>query len=653
MKTISLTLLAIFANLVFVAAANAATYTVTKTADTNDGTCDADCSLREAVAAANATADNDTVEFDAGVFAAPQTIILAGMQLIVSNNGTLTINGPEASELTISGNNVTRVFLINAGANAVINTVKITSGSSNFGGGFVNLGDLTVNNVTVTGNTSVNGGGGFRVEPNSTTTINSSIVSNNSSVNGGGIDSFGNAAININDSTVSGNTASNASGGVANTGTLIANDSIFSDNRAVGFTGGGIGNFGTATINGSTIRNNSAPGNSGGGIYSTSGGSLTVTDSTISGNSTVGNGGGVRIFNGTATFSNSTVSGNTANGNGGGISNSGVATISNSLVSDNTANNGAGAANLNAGSSLSVTGSTISGNSTSTGNPATNAGGGLYNINGGMLTVNSSTINGNSTTNTGAGIYNRSSLTVNNSTISGNTGSGFGGGGIRIEGGGTANLNNSTISHNPATQSGGGISVVVGSTANLNNTIIADSPAGGDCFNFDSTINAAYSLIEDGLACVNGINSNNLTGDPNLGPLQNNGGPTFTHALLVGSIAIDAGNSTLTSDQRGSTRPVDNPSVSNAFGGNGSDMGSFEVLDSDGDGVPDICDIDQAAPGAQDFDRDGIVDSSACDTSIGPPVDKEQCKNGGWMRFNNPTFRNQGQCVSFVVSNRP
>jgi CSLREA domain-containing protein len=539
MKTISLTLLAIFANLVFAAAASAATYNVTKTADSNDGTCDADCSLREAVAAANATADNDTIEFDAGVFAAPQTIILGGMQLIVSNNGTLTINGPEASELTISGNNVTRVFLINVGANAVINAVKITSGSSNFGGGFVNLGNLTVNNVTVTGNTSVNGGGGFRVEPNSTTTINSSIVSNNSSVNGGGIDSFGNAAININDSTVSGNTAANASGGVANTGTLIANDSIFSDNRAVGFTGGGIGNFGTATINGSTIRSNSAPGNSGGGVYSTSGGSLTVTDSTISGNSTGGNGGGVRIFNGTATFINSTVSGNTANGHGGGISNSGSATVSNSTLVDNVANNG------------------------------------------------------------------------------------------------------------------GGISVVLGSTANLNNTIIADSPAGGDCFNVGSTINAEYSLIEDGLACVNGTNSNNLTGDPNLGPLQNNGGPTFTHALLVGSIAIDAGNSTLTTDQRGSARPVDNPSIPNALSGNGSDIGSFELLDSDGDGIPDICDIDQAAPGAVDFDRDGIVDGSACDTSIGPPVDKDQCKEGGWVHFNSPTFRNQGDCVSFVVSNRP
>lgn len=74
--------------------------------------------------------------------------------------------------------------------------------------------------------------------------------------------------------------------------------------------------------------------------------------------------------------------------------------------------------------------------------------------------------------------------------------------------------------------------------------------------------------------------------------------------------------------------------------------------DDDNDSVPDICDVDQN-PGAEDFDRDGIVDGAACDTVIGPPVDKDQCKDGGYLRFNNPTFRNQGQCVSYVNGRRP
>ena len=74
--------------------------------------------------------------------------------------------------------------------------------------------------------------------------------------------------------------------------------------------------------------------------------------------------------------------------------------------------------------------------------------------------------------------------------------------------------------------------------------------------------------------------------------------------------------------------------------------------DTDNDGIPDTCDIDQN-PGAVDFDRDGIVDSSACDTQIGPPTNREQCKSGGWSRFNSPrTFRNQGDCIQFVNTGR-
>ena len=69
--TIKLTLLAVFTSLVLTASAEAATFTVTKTADTNDGVCDTDCSLREAIAVANGTAANDIIEFNASVFGTP------------------------------------------------------------------------------------------------------------------------------------------------------------------------------------------------------------------------------------------------------------------------------------------------------------------------------------------------------------------------------------------------------------------------------------------------------------------------------------------------------------------------------------------------------------------------------------------------------
>ncbi len=103
-----------------------------------------------------------------------------------------------------------------------------------------------------------------------------------------------------------------------------------------------------------------------------------------------------------------------------------------------------------------------------------------------------------------------------------------------------------------------------------------------------------------------------------------------------------------------------NPYTFNLMNGGGS-FGSTEInltstctvvtdapVDTDGDGIPDTCDID-SNQGATDFDNDGIVDSSTCDTQIGPPTSKEQCKNGGFMNFNFPgTFKNQGDCIQFV-----
>ncbi len=276
-------------------AASAATYTVTKVADTNDGTCDADCSLREAVAAAGATVDNDVIAFDAMVFGTPQTITLSGSEIVLGANGTLDINGPGANLLTISGNNASRLIVTGAGVVATISGARFTQGNgvgaTNTGRGgaiYNNLGSLTLNNVVVTGNSAANGGGLNNAGTGSSLTLNNCIVSNNTSTSsGGGMQNF-------------------------STSTLTINNSTFSGNMGGSTTGGGGAQFnGTVRLTNSTFANNTATAGSGGGFQS-NGTSLIMTNVTVYGNTAVTNGGGIHRATTNVNFfpRNSIIAGN-------------------------------------------------------------------------------------------------------------------------------------------------------------------------------------------------------------------------------------------------------------------------------------------------------------------------------------------------------
>ena len=162
---------------------------------------------------------------------------------------------------------------------------------------------------------------------------------------------------------------------------------------------------------------------------------------------------------------------------------------------------------------------------------------------------------------------------------------------------------------------GGGIYNGGNSNPTLRNTIVANSALGGDCSGDGTITSEGYNLDSDGTCGFTGEGDLSNT-DPLLGPLQDNGGPTFTHALLAGSPAIDGGNpagctdpwgNPLTTDQRGEMRPADG----DCDGVPICDIGAYEVSDSDCDGLTDAQEdaycTDKNNP---DTDGDGLYDGN-------------------------------------------
>lgn len=288
-------------------------------------------SLRGVIDAANATEAADTIVFRAGL---EGTILLSSLNsLDISED--LTITGPGASKLAISGIHNQTIFRINA---AEVLTVKMSglelrNGKTSFDGGAIaNGGDpfssganLTVRNMAFTGNQAANGGA---ISSSENLTVAKCTFSGNTATdNGGGI--FASSAT-INDSRFSGNAANQ--GGAIHAFTATVTRSTIAGNFAngSGSTGGGI-DCNTAVISRSTIAGNSA--DSGGGLHAAE---ATITNSTIASNRASLDGGG--IFCQKVTMTGSTVSGNSAN-NGGGIRiNTGVLNdIRNSTISGNRA----------------------------------------------------------------------------------------------------------------------------------------------------------------------------------------------------------------------------------------------------------------------------------------------------------------------------
>ena len=412
-----------------------------------------------------------------------------------SENGLPAVQFPigvNGNGATIDGTNSFRVFEVDGpGGNLTLNNVTITGGAAkmDFGGGIANLGGVvTLNRSQVTRNMAAEAGGGI-----ASATFDPASV----------------AKLTLNNSAVTGNSQ-----------TLPPSQ----DPNAVGGVGGGgiINLLGTATLNGSRVSHNTANGMVGGGIAN----------------------GDYMNFSGTTSFltlNRSQVDDNKAPnaGGGGGIQNLlGTVTLNGSEVNRNTAPNGAGisSGNGNGGvmpppgtSHLVLNGSQVNGNIATAPVPGTGgesgppiAGGGI--ANGGSAVLNSSQVDFNTAQHTsGAGIVNHGAMTLNRSEVNFNTAQGnnaagtpaafaSGGGIINAQGPpGAANtailtLNSSLVAGNRAAGDGGGIAngmplggpmPLVGGPVTLNHTLVIGNQAakGGGIFNSGGTVTLASSLV--------------------------------------------------------------------------------------------------------------------------------------------------------------
>jgi hypothetical protein len=407
---------------------------------------------------------------------------------------------------------------------------------------------------------------------------------------------------------------------------------VFSVSGAIGLTSGELLLDKSIMILGPGTENLAVDGNAMSRVFHIGAGTtvtisgLTIRNGMVTGNFPAGSGGGIYSFQATLTLDHCAIVGNSAT-YGGGITNDSfndeegdswaILTISNSTLSNNSASYGGGVFNTSGrwtGASLTINNSTLSGNS------AGSYGGGIdnngYEVIGGRVTLNNSILSGNSSA-YGGGVYNSAdaggygSLQVNNSTFAGNSAT-YGGGAVfnvpfssaeavlqisnstisndsaqtgggvdnesNDDGAAIAQISKSTFSGNSASGLGGGSLFNYGSAVvHLDDAILAAGPVGGNILNEQGlVISDGYNLSSDscgGLLTGPGDHTNT---DPMLGPLQDNGGPTLTHALLPGSPAINAGNPHFTPppsyDQRGAgfDRVV-----------NGRiDVGSFEVQES-------------------------------------------------------------------------
>jgi CSLREA domain-containing protein len=503
------------------------TFTVTKTADTNDGNCYTwDCSLREAVVASNTCSGTQTIEIPAGGY----TLTIPGINEEAAATGDLDIT----DDVTMIGiaapsihGNVDRAIHIHPGVTATFDHIWLADGTAIHGGALANEGDLIATSFTCNYNTAELPPGGMGpteggcIYNRGNISINGGQFLANTAEYGGAIYNNQNANLTLENINFVGNEA-DGNGGAINNGVdadISITNSDFTMNRS-DVNGGAIWNHGTVDAYGLYFEDNQAEGN-GGGYFNWIDGASYITNSWLTLN-TANEGGAVYNEEGMLHFYQSGMTANTATGG---------------------------------------------------------AGGGIYNMGpaGGLLLRNT-TLSGNSAASSGGGLYNTGQLQLRFITVADNSPDG-----IQVDGGAELKIRSSALADN----------------------------SGANCSGLPLD-SEGHNIENDGSCGFAGWNDLSFT-DPLLDPLAPGAGMAPSHALGVGSPAIDSGDPDRCTaiDQHGTTRPQ----------GLACDRGAHENLytrgiirgwtytDEDDDGVRDPG--EGAVPGANLTLKDGICPGGA------------------------------------------
>ena len=329
-------------------------YNVTKPDDTDDGVCSTgDCSLREAVANANACPGSRTINLPADGY----ILTIDGDDEDFNETGDLDVR----DDLIIIGTgapsingNIERAFHVHNGVTATFEGIWLMDGDAIYGGGLVNEGDLTLNNFTCNyNNVSIPPGGMGDAMGGCIFNAGDLIIDNghfleNTAVFGGAVYNYDGATLSIEGSSFYGNLADTHGGAIWNGigSDLILNDSNL-DLNVAGLNGGGIWSHGNLTGDNLVFEDNAAAG-SGGGIFSWE--SSAIFSNVWVTQNTASLGGGIYNDHSMVHFYESGLTANHAFGNGGAVNNydsnpaypTGGLLMSNVTISGNTAGAGAG-----------------------------------------------------------------------------------------------------------------------------------------------------------------------------------------------------------------------------------------------------------------------------------------------------------------------